>query len=559
MKKHGLLKILGLLLLLVAVVTYFVPGRQDVVNFVGLVDIPINYFSIVIQNFSYIFLLVLTIGGFYGVLSKIPAYKKLLDNIVAKVKPLGHKFIFLVIILFAVIASLTGMNIQLLVFVPFVVSIIILLGYDKLVALSSTIVSILVGYLGGIFVNIVNPNTYGVSTFEELVGLEDKYANVFPKLLLLLLGIALLIYFVNKYITNGENKNVKYELNDNSELLINEVKGSYKNIKVWPLVMILSILFIIMVLGIIPWESLYEVDFFTLFHERVVGLTIGNIIFRILLIAVIFGIIQLGIYLVSLIKKSKYTFKATIPVFASLAIALTLEILSVGKIWSIYDVSFISKIVKFFSGNNFFDFAFISNIISAKLPALGAWDTINGNIYPGGVNYIYISILLLFVTLVIALISKVKLNDAMDYFIEGIKKALPAGILMTLAYTVLICAYNNGFLEGIISNYGKFNFGISSILAFFGCLLNVDMYYITYGCFLPIINLVTDETIYAGLAILLQGIYSIFSLVGPTSLILIFGLTYMDVPYTTWLKYIWRFVLSLIILLALVVLIVVLL
>ena len=68
-----------------------------------------------------------------------------------------------------------------------------------------------------------------------------------------------------------------------------------------------------------------------------------------------------------------------------------------------------------------------------------------------------------------------------------------------------------------------------------------------------------NESIYDSVAILLQGIYGIFSLVGPTSLILIFGLSYFDVPYTTWLKYIWRFILGLIIVLALVTCLVVLL
>ena len=37
----------------------------------------------------------LFIGGFYGVLNKAPAYKKLLDNIVRKIKPMGKKFIFI--------------------------------------------------------------------------------------------------------------------------------------------------------------------------------------------------------------------------------------------------------------------------------------------------------------------------------------------------------------------------------------------------------------------------------------------------------------------------------
>ena len=223
MKKHGLLKILGILLLLVVIASYVLTGRQGEIAYIGLADILVNYFGVVLQNFCYIVLFVLVVGGFYGVLNKIPAYKKLLDKIVTSVKPLGKKAIFVTILLFAVIASLTGMTMQLIIFVPFVASIIILLGYDKLVALSSTIVSILIGYIGGVFVNFVNPNTYTVGTYEEFVGVSSKFANTFPKLLLLFAGIALLIYFVNKHIINVEKKKVNYELKDDSELMINEI------------------------------------------------------------------------------------------------------------------------------------------------------------------------------------------------------------------------------------------------------------------------------------------------------------------------------------------------
>lgn len=167
--------------------------------------------------------------------------------------------------------------------------------------------------------------------------------------------------------------------------------------------------------------------------------------------------------------------------------------------------------------------------------------------------------LVVFITIIIALTNKVKINEALDNYIEGLKKALPAAVLISIAYIVLVCSFNNGFLEKIISDYGKFNYGLSSLLAFLGCILNVDLYYIVVGSFSPILNLITDETIYSSVAVLFQGIYGIFSIIGPTSLILIFGLTYLDIPYTTWVKYIWRFILGLVILLALVACIVVLL
>ncbi len=474
MKKHGLLKIMGILLVLLLITSYILQGRQGTIERIGLADIPLNYYSIVLQNFSYIILFVLSVGGFYAILNKTDSYKKLLDNIVTRVKPLGRRFIYIVMLLFAVITSLTGMTIPLFVFIPFVVAIILLLGYDKLVALTATFASIIVGYIGGVFVTFTNPNTYGINTYEEFVGLEVKFANVFPKLLLLFAGIALLVYFVEKHIKDVENKKVKYELNDSSELLITEVKGSYKDIKTWPLIVVFTLTFIIMVLGLIPWKSLFGITVFSEFHTWLTGLSIK-------------------------------------------------------------------------------DFAIIPNIISASLPALGEW-TNSGN--PMAI-YVYISIWLLFISLIVCLLSRTKLDEAIDSYVEGCKKVLPIAALITIAYTVLVCAYNNGFLELIISKYGKFNYGVSSLLAFLGCIVHVDSTWILAGAFSPIINLITDESIYDSVAILLQGIYGLGMIVAPTSLILIIFLTYLEVPYTTWLKYIWRFILSLLILIALVTLLVV--
>ena len=95
-------------------------------------------------------------------------------------------------------------------------------------------------------------------------------------------------------------------------------------------------------------------------------------------------------------------------------------------------------------------------------------------------------------------------------------------------------------------------------MALLGCILNVDTTWIMVGVFSPIAGLITEEAIYPAVSVLFQGIYGIVSFVGPTSLFLIVGLTYFDIPYTTWLKYIWRFILYMIILVALVTLCVVL-
>ena len=127
MKKHSLFKVMLIMLLLIVILSYFVPNRNAEIAYIGLGDVFING----IQTYYYFFdtaVFIAVLGGFYGVLNKTAAYKKLLDTIVTKVKPNSKKFVFATIVVFAIITSLTGITMPLLVFVPFVLSIILLLG-----------------------------------------------------------------------------------------------------------------------------------------------------------------------------------------------------------------------------------------------------------------------------------------------------------------------------------------------------------------------------------------------------------------------------------------------
>ena len=461
MKKHSLFKSMAIILLIVLVVTYFLPGRTGEVSYLPFVDVVANY----IQSYYYFFdtvVFMLMIGAFYGVLNKTGAYKKLLDKIVVKVKPNGKKFVIVSTIAFALVASLTGLTMPLIIFIPFVISIILLLGYDKLVAISSTVVSILIGFIGGLFVTFRDPNAYGYSaiTFEELVGI-DKYTNLLPQILLLVLGVGLLILFISRHIKDIENKNVKYELNDNSELLIAEVKGNYKDIKTWPLMVILAILLVLLILGLIPWNTLFEIEIFDTFHTWITELNIK-------------------------------------------------------------------------------EFYIFGNIISSVIPAFGRWAELGS--YMMSIIFMTISLI------IIKFVYKIKFDELLSDMAEGAKKMLPTAALMMLAYCILVCVYNNGFIETLISKVSTnndINFVVASLISVLGSLVHVDLYYTVAGVFTPIIGAVANESILDVFALAFQSLYGLISIVGPTSLILIFALSYLDVPYTTWLKYIWRFILSL--------------
>ena len=459
MKKHSLFKVIlivfGALVLInggLAIAGQFVE-KLNVFKMIPIGDTLINF----TQSFYYFFdtaVYLLVLGAFYGVLKEVPAYKKLVDNIASKVKTHGNLFIIIVTILFAVLTSVTGLVGAILVFVPFVAAIILAMGHDKLVAISSTVVSMLVGFIGGIYITFRDPNGYygySATTIEGLSSL-DLYSNIWAKLVLLVLGVALLIFFILRYIKNVQNKKVKYELNESNEVLVSEVKGDYKNIRTWPIVVVLSVILVVLILGYLPWNKLFGIECFDKFNELLLGIKIGN-------------------------------------------------------------------------------FEVFSNVITSNAYSLGNWASLG--------SYMSIIITLILFTLILKFIYRVKFDEATS--------------------AILVCAYNFGFMSNIISLISESKLGLNvltgTLISGLGTLLHSDLYYTVAGVYSTMIAQVTDESLYSVYALLFQSVYGIVSIIGPTSLLVIFALKYFDVPYTTWVKYIWRFVLMLLLLVILVLLV----
>ena len=271
--------------------------------------------------------------------------------------------------------------------------------------------------------------------------------------------------YVLKHIKNVKEKKVDYALKDDADVMVTEVKGDYKNIKVWPIIVVFSLAFVFLVLGLVPWENLFGITIFKDFNTWLVSLAIGN--------------------------------------------------------FKIFPSIFLSELDK---------------VPFGEFEYLG--------------SYVLINVLIVVLILIVKFACKVKFDDMIEGIIDGFKKMLPTAILTTLAYSILICAYNNGFMETIINwasgLVGGFNLVVTYLLALLGSVFQVDLYYTVQGVFLPIMQAIEDSAVYPVLAVLFQSSYGIVMMIAPTSLILIAGLTYTNVPYSTWCKYIWRLVIELI-------------
>ena len=174
-------------------------------------------------------------------------------------------------------------------------------------------------------------------------------------------------------------------------------------------------------------------------------------------------------------------------------------------------------------------------------------------------SYMSIIITLILFTLLIKFVYRVKFNEVINDFISGSKKMVPMVFLVILSYAILVSTYNHGFVANIINWVSDTKLGINvvttSLITMIGTLLHSDLYYTVAGVYSNIIAAVTDESLMSTYAVTFQSVYGLTSIVAPTSFLVIFALKYFDVPYTTWFKYIWRFVLMLFLLVILVLLV----
>ena len=250
-KKFGFVASILIILLLIVIASYFIEGRSGI-SYVAIGDLLIDYF----QSYYYFFetiLFIFVVGGMYGALNKIPAYKKLLTVTAEKVKERKKLFIIISTIVFVLLTSIGGFNLLALIFIPFVISVILLLGYDKFVALSSTVVATFVGIIGGLFFSFRDGSSqYGTTftVFDKVAGLDGIWKNVIPKVILLVLGTALLIFFIIKHIKNVENENEKVLLSTDDVFNVQpktKTKEDVSSVKVWPLIVFASLLFVVLV------------------------------------------------------------------------------------------------------------------------------------------------------------------------------------------------------------------------------------------------------------------------------------------------------------------------
>lgn len=498
MKKHNIIKVVLITILVGLLLTWIIPAAYfsgEVVDQgriqMGIFDL-FNYPATAISYFGYISLYVLAIAVLYGVLSKVEAYSVMVDKLAKKFTSNKALVISVMIALIAIINSVIGVQIVFLVFLPMLVSIIIKMGYDKMVAALTLVGSILVGVAG---TTLATQNNSMILSSLSI----DLYDEIYIKIIVLVVGIALLIVNTLLYAKTvkpvvkkikvedkkvAEAKTVRTEVSTKKPVVkktatkkpaakktttkktttkkstnlaaakasdVILAKGGKKPNFI-PLVVVFSILFIIMILSFISWMPAFKVD-----------------------------------------------------IFDKTLLAITS-----------YEVE---------------GFAIFAKLLGT-INAFGNWAVAE------------FTTVVILSALFIALLYKVKFNDVLDGIVEAGKKAIGPAIVVVMIYVVLVITTYHPF-QLTIYNFlleltSGFNVFTSTVVAFIASILNVEPIYVFQSVLPYFASVVTETEVYPIVGILFQAIYGITMLVAPTSVVLMGILYYLDISYTKWLKTVWK-------------------
>ena len=526
MKKYHTLLVVAISILVVVLLTWILPitylnGEMVSADRVqaGVVSVA-TYGLYTFYNFIYVFLGLLLIGGLYGILNKVSAYRVLLDKIVKHVKEHQLLYLIITVLFLAIMVAFTGLTYEMLVFLPFIAAVVLLLGYDKIVAAMVTVGSVSVGVIGSLFskaiVGKLNSVLEGTSYTDLIV----------PKVVILVICAAILIVNI---VLRAKKDEVKEKVEEGF-LVPKKVTG--KNIKVWPLATIAIIGTLVMLLASIDWSGAFKVEFF---GDALKTILSWPILSKYIILVVSVLVILYNV-LTSLYKRKKETKKnpefmskcrkiVTI-VFGAVAFFALLKIM-LEDVFNATD--FMSKAIEAIKLNGVVE-GFTFDKLLGSVVAFGNW------------TYNDYMILLLIVCLAIKYAYHVKFSEVLENMGEGCKKVLYASVVVILSYTILILASSHPIGLTVIKPLLEATKGLNILLypisTLFSGLFNTDFAYYEYG----VLNASYVATAYTGNGVLplaefiTQTMYGFAMLIAPTSVVLLFTLSLLDIKYTTWLK-----------------------
>ena len=528
MKKHNTVKVVLKTMLVFLLLSWILPAayfsgeyqEQGRVQ-MGLFDL-FNYPLTALSYFGYIAFFFVLVGGFYGVLYKIPAYRTLLDKIVEKADGKEKLVLSIMVIVISLLVSICGLHYGVALLIPFIVAIILLMGYDKMVAAMVVVGSIGAGLIGTTF-------AYGnLSVLLESFSLKLDY-QIGVRFIILIMAIILVIFNIFMYIKNSmvvkieekTTKNVKDLEIAEEEIDIKEKPVKKNNKK-----------------STNTRSSSSKKSSTKSSNSKKSRKSDNKAALKDEDIIVIRDDIDDDGYLIpeSAVESSRTG------TLSFLLLLLFVNFILAFITWGDkgFGIKFFDDITKSVTEFKLFKFPLFGKIFGT-VNSFGNW-TITDMILP-----------MVLVLLLLVFIYRIRFSEAYEGFVEGVKKAALPAALVILVYSILVLVTYHPFqtvLYKVILGWIKgFNVATTVLVAILASVFNSDISYSFQSSIPYYASVVTNLKDFSLPGIIFQTMYGLTMLVAPTSLILMGTLAYLGISYKEWLKNIWKLLLELFIVL----------
>lgn len=517
MKKHNTIKVVLITMLVFLLLSWILPAAYYSGQYVdqgrvqmGLFDL-FNYPLTALSYFGYIGLFFVLVGGFYGILYKIPAYRTFLERIVKLFEGKEKIALSVMVVVIALLVSVCGLQFGIALFIPFIVALILLMGYDKITAALVTVGGAIAGLIGTTYA------ANNTSILTSSLALDTNF-EIGVRWIILLISVIAVIFNVLMYAkAKGKVKMSKTEeIKEKIEEVVSKAEAVKKNI-----------------VKKASTKKATEKKPSTkkVSEKKPVAKKIAKS-----------SKTRKSVNKAALIEEDVIIVPAKVsgshqiwPLVLTFSLLFVLFVLAFMP-WTVFNVDGFTKAALAVQEFTVFKFPIFAKILGTFNP-FGNW-TITDLFFPMGL-----------VILVLALIYQVKLDDIFDGFIEGAKKALAPLVITILLYSILVIVTYHPFqlavYKAVLGLTKGFNIATTAVVALIAPIFNSDIAY-SFQSVLPYYtSIVTKASNYPLVGVIFQSMYGLAMLFAPTSLVLMGILAYLKVSYKDWLKTIWKLLLEL--------------
>ena len=231
------------------------------------------------------------------------------------------------------------------------------------------------------------------------------------------------------------------------------------------------------------------------------------------------------------------TNKSSISLVILFIVTILFAAVSMYNLKLLFNITFFNDLYEQIINITVKDYPIFENILGLS-SAFGTWD-----------SYELVAILLISSCL-IAWVYNLKFSEFIDGMVDGIKKMARPAFYITIAnivFTMMLVEMQNGtMLTFIIEKFASMSKDLNFMTATASGIV-ASLFYNNFNYLVNEVGSVYAIHItenFSILSFILQGTYGVMMMILPTSLILVTGLSMMNVSIKEWLKYIWKYVIQ---------------